>query len=58
MTVEEITTECEIVKAEYERAITEKENTWAKYERARDWCAKVAARFYVVTDKLDRAKER
>ena len=57
MTVEEITAECEIVKTEYEKAITEKENTWARYERARDLCADVAARFYAVTDELDRVKE-
>jgi hypothetical protein len=58
MTVEEILNRCSAVKAEYEKAIEEKENTWAKYVNARDWCQQVAVRFYAVTDELDRAKEK
>ena len=58
MTIEEILARCNAVKAEYEKAIEEKENAWAMYENARDWCHKVAIRFYAVTDELDREKER
>lgn len=58
MTIEEILDRCNTVKVEYEKAIEEKENAWARYENARDWCQRVAIRFYVVTDELDRAKEK
>ena len=57
MTFEEILARCNIVKTEYEKAIEDKENAWARYVIARDWCQKVAIKFYTVTDELDRAKE-
>ena len=55
--VEEILARCNAVKIEYEKAIEEKENTWARYVNARDWCQRVEIEFYAVTDELDRAKE-
>ena len=58
MTIEEILARCNAVKSEYEKAIEAKENTWARYVTARDWCQKVAIRFYAVTDELDREKEK
>ncbi len=55
--IEEITAKCEALKHEYEKAIVEKENAWAKYERARDDCNTLAKKFLAATDELDRAKE-
>ncbi len=54
----EIIARCDVLKAEYEQAIIEKENAWAKYERARDICTDIAIKFYAATDELDRTKER
>ncbi len=52
-----LTTRCEALKREYERAIVEKENAWVKYERARDDCNTLAKKFLAATDELDREKE-
>ncbi len=57
MNIEEITAKCEALKHEYERAIVERENAWARYERASDDCNTLAKKFLAATDELDRAKE-